>query len=677
MKQLSRLQNRKASVTAFVAIVLASVCLLNCVLLDLSRVLSFRRYAQSRVHLACDSILASFDSLLAAKYGLYGVNRVGAGDVEETFGTYIGAWGGSGFLDFKEFPLIRKDARLVAPLSERQILRSQIVDQMRIRTPVRGGKWLLEQLGVIEGSEELGRSTLYVAQGDELLQQADGKLRRLKELIEGMFQGDTACVNGYVKALWLYIELEPAILSVATLSGKDQNFVDQIITEHRQLRVLLTTYYDLHRESIVLIRELRLIADEIRSLIEEAQRCSEATKEGTALYEMIQALNGKVSTISNTANLSRLEQNANLLFEKIQGLDANLKALENPSVLLVDADSLKYFLDRIGYALSTNDIWDRFAVFTIRESSDLGTSEVPPVEGSLDTKAQDDFEIPAKLYHTLPSVEAKLQQKSNSFLIDFSGLDALWAMFKGGSFHMDISSVMTLAYEEFLINDYVLCYFGNAVHPRSGAYFQSEMEYILGGHASIEDNLKVVKERLLFLRFVLNLSHILTDREKCTLAEEMGCAIATAISGGVGGSFYAVLVMCAWSATESYKDVALLQEGKCIPILKQQADWHTSIDGLVSKENRQPDDKKGLSYTEYLLLLLSLESTTTKLYRIADMIEMNMTHQTGLRYRLGAVYTGVQGSAAYRPSYIALDLLHVFKDEDDEIYIEGAQHYGT
>ena len=99
-------------------------------------------------------------------------------------------------------------ARLVAPLSERQILRSQIVDQMRIRTPVRGGKWLLEQLGVIEGSEELGRSTLYVAQGDELLQQADGKLRRLKELIEGMFQGDTACVNGYV-------EVEPSITGIS------------------------------------------------------------------------------------------------------------------------------------------------------------------------------------------------------------------------------------------------------------------------------------------------------------------------------------------------------------------------------------------------------------------------------------------------------------------------------
>ncbi len=112
MKPLIRFGNRKASVTAFVAIVLASVCLLNCVLLDLASGISFRRYAQSRVDLACDSILASFDSLLAARYGLYGVNRVRAGDVEETFDTYISVTSGRGFLDFKDYTMKRKEVRL-------------------------------------------------------------------------------------------------------------------------------------------------------------------------------------------------------------------------------------------------------------------------------------------------------------------------------------------------------------------------------------------------------------------------------------------------------------------------------------------------------------------------------------------------------------------------------------
>ena len=677
MKRLRHLQNRKASVTAFVAIVLASVCLLNCVLLDLARGISFRRYAQARVDLACDSILASFDSLLAAKYGLYGVNRVRAGDVEETFGTYIGISGGVGFVDFKDFDLVYKEVRLTEPLSDPSVLRGQIVDQMRIRTPVRGAAWLLEQLGIIENAEGMGRSALYVAQGDELLLQAEEKLNRLQQLTEGTFQGDTLCVNGYVQALRNYIELEPFLATLGILSGQDDHFVEQVIAEHRKLRVLITTYYDLHRESIVLVRELQLLADEIRALITEVQNGSASAVSESGVQEMLLKLKNKVGIISNTTNLSKLETNANLLWEKIQGLDSNLKVLEDIDTLCAEEDALSAFTTHVQNALSTNGIWDQFAVFTIRESSALRTEAVPCVEGKTETQDKDSFEIPVALYHTLPSVEAEIEPENALLSVDFSGLDHLVPLFKDGLFRKPISSVVTQAYEELLINDYVLCYFGNGVSAQSSTYFQEEMEYILGGHASVEENLEIVEEKLLLLRFALNLTHILRDQDKCALAKEMGRAIAVAVSGGVGGTLYAVLVMCAWSATESYQDVTRLREGKCIPLIKKKDDWRTSIEGLLSNDADSGEETQGLSYTDYLMILLAMEDGEAKLYRIADVIEMNMTHQTGLRYRLSAVYTRVRGGTKYQPSYIAFDLLRVIKKEDYVICVEGEQTYGT
>lgn len=678
MKRLNNLRNRKASVTAFVALVLASVCLLNCALLDLATGISFKRYAQGRVNLACDSILASFDSLLASKYGLYGVNRVRAGNVEETFGTYITEHRMDGIVDFKDFPLVRKDVRLKEALSEPGILRTQIVEQMRFRTPVRGATWLLDQLNVIESAEEAGKGVLYVARGSELLQASESKLERLKLLVEGAFPGDTACVNGYPKALLFHVELEPTLLSLQVLSGKDISFISQIAKEHRDLRNLVMTYYDYHTESIGLIRELRMIAQEIRALIQQAQSCSDAAVSGSGLHEMIQKLKEQVGTISNTANLTGLEKNVQLLTAKIEGLDANLKILEDYTLITEEKYSLKNFLDNIQGALSVNGIEDRFVVFTVRESSGMNTDEVPPVEEAFGTVNGADFVIPSAIYTTLPSVEAKVAAEKNSLLIDFSDLEGLWNLFEGGSCTDGIASAMRAAYEELLVDDYVLCYFGNTVFPKSGSYLTGEMEYILGGHAEMEENIEVVEEKLMFLRFVLNLSHILTDSDKCALADEMGRAIAVAISAGIGGTFYAALIMCAWSAVESYEDLDLLREGKDIPLIKRDIDWNTSIEGLFKdKEDSGADNVTSLSYTEYLLILLLMEDGETKLYRIADLIEMNMTHQTGLRYRLSGVYTRVHANVVYQPDYISFGLFDVLRRKDYEICVVGEQTYGS
>ncbi len=672
-------KNSRGSVTAFVAIVLASVCCLNCILLDLGRGISSRKMAEKRVQLACDSILASFDSRLAACYGLYGVNRIRAGNVDETFVSYLDTPRLNRALCLTDFPVMDQQVRLYSPLSEPDVLREQIVAQMKLRTPVRGATWLLEHLGILQNGETAGRAALLLAQGSEMLIRAEDLLSQLTLLLEGLFPGDTACVNGYVKAMWLHTELEPIILGIQRDHLQKESLIETLAEEHRALRRLIMIYYEYHNQSLGVIRDLQLLAEEIRTLISEADRLvgGQEAGENAGLQDMVRKLERQTEMISNTQNMQALEINLRALGEKIDGIDWNLQFLQGWSMVGIEDTAVQTFLENIQNALCVQGIRDDFHVAMLQESSESTAKAVPETNLSLPEGQEDDFEIPEDLYTTLPSILAKAEASSYSFFVDFSDLSALFDLFEQGSMLDGLTDMLGCAYEELLMHDYILCYFGNQVEPSSRGSFSGEMEYMIGGKPKSSENQKIVSNRLMFLRFVLNLSHVFSDGQKQGLADEIGRGIALALSGGIGGTFYAILVMCAWAATESYLDVEALLKGEEVPLLKQASDWKSSIDGLfgAGEEGTERDNITNLSYTEYLMILLMLEDTETKLLRIADVIEINMTQRNGLRYKLSGLYTGIQGSAVYQPDYIGFRLLPIGRRDAYAIYIQVARSY--
>lgn len=659
-----RLSNRRGTVTIFVALVMIPVCLAQCAMIDLARGLSFRYIGKARVSLALSSLLASFDSRLQDTYGLFGVNRVRVGNIDDTF---------AGYLMGSDFQVTDYQLQLKDPLTDPEILGGQITERMKLRTPIRGGQWFLEQLGFIEQAEEQGRAALLLAKGNELLSLSEEKLEELKQLLEGFFPGDTACVNGYTKAHWLYTERETILVTMTLPDWADEDVVSRLLTAHQEYRDLLLIYCAYHNQSIGVIRELQNLAGQIRALITEAKNLCE---DNPGINVLVGNLRSRAAKISNSSNMAGVEQNLQLLTSKVTGIEWNIAMLENPDTYIEDEENLDTFIENIRLALSLSGIRDDFHTEMLQSGSSEASAEMPEGDWTISNAAGEDFEIPDKIYNTLPSVLAGVAPAGVTDWIDFQDLGALTSFFEAESFLSGIAQVGSRLTEDVLLTDYILDTFGS--REDVGRYFNGEIEYILGGHASYQENEDYVQQKLFFLRFILNLTHVLSDGEKRGLAQELGYAIALALTRGIGGDLFAILIMCTWAACESGVDVSDLYAGEDVPLIKTKGTWKTSVAGLLEDGSEDGDADSSLldfSYEDYLMLLLMTERRQTKLLRVADVIEVNMTEMTGLRYKLSGVYTGVEAVVWYSPNYFTFQLLPGRRVEDYVISVQGGQTY--
>ncbi|MBR5280480.1 MAG: hypothetical protein IKU26_05900 [Clostridia bacterium] len=659
-----RFSNRKGAITVFVALVMVPVCLVQCAMLDLARGISFRYIGQARLSLALSSFLASFDSRLQDTYGLFGVNQVRVGSIEDTFAEYLA--GG-------DFQVTDYQLQLTDPLSVPDVLGEQITERMKLRTPIRGGQWVFEQLGLIENAEEQGKAALLLAKGNELLSLSEEKLEWLKQLLEGFFPGDTNCVNGYTKAHWLYTERETILMTTTLPDWEDEDVVRRLLSSHREYRALLLIYCEYHNQSIGVIRELQDLAGQIQALITEAKNLCE---DDPSIRGMIADLRSQANKISNRRNMTGLEKNLQLLTSKVTAIEWNIEMLDDLDTYTLEPEHLDTFVEHIRLALSLSGIRDDFHTDMLQTDSSDVQAAMPEGNWSIPNAGGKDFEIPAELYKTLPSVLEGVAPSGVVDWIDFQDVHALSSFFDGESFLAGIAQAGDRMVEDILLTDYILDTFGSQADI--GRYFTGEIEYILGGHASYQENEDYVKQKLFFLRFVLNLTHVLSDFEKRALAQELGYAIALAVTRGIGGDLFAILIMCTWAACESGIDVSDLFSGEEVPLIKSKETWKSSIAGLLESGEGEGDSDTSLldfSYEDYLMLLLLVENPRTKLLRVADVIEVNMTEMTGLRYKLSGVYTGVDAVVWYMPDYLTVSMLPGRRKESYVISMQGRQSY--
>ena len=160
------------------------------------------------------------------------------------------------------------------------------------------------------------------------------------------------------------------------------------------------------------------------------------------------------------------------------------------------------------------------------------------------------------------------------------------------------------------------------------------MEYIFGGKDSDEDNLKAVASKLLFIREGVNFACLMADNVKRSEAQ----ALATAIASGflvppAAVIIEAALILC-WAFAESVLDVRELFAGGRIPLVKSSADWQISLENLPDLmeglDSMRRNDEKGMSYKDYLQVLVLTVSKEKKVMRAMDMIE-NTIREKGRR----------------------------------------------
>lgn len=185
------------------------------------------------------------------------------------------------------------------------------------------------------------------------------------------------------------------------------------------------------------------------------------------------------------------------------------------------------------------------------------------------------------------------------------------------------SAAEQLLFQQYLLEQFA-CYPANGENTAaSGQTLDYEIEYLLAGKASDRQNLKTVLKQILALREVANFVYLQTDSQK----KGEALTLATLLVGASGNTLLIKGVqqgiLAVWAFAESISDTRSLLAGKTIPIIKTAEQWTTDVGGL-SKDSSFSEASQctgGLTYKDYLCLLLAMENRGKLCYRAMDLME--------------------------------------------------------
>lgn len=188
-----------------------------------------------------------------------------------------------------------------------------------------------------------------------------------------------------------------------------------------------------------------------------------------------------------------------------------------------------------------------------------------------------------------------------------------------------------ILFQEYLLQQFSCYPAGGEQEEKSERVLDYEVEYLLAGKASDRQNLKAVLKKLLALREVANFVYLQTDEQKKSEA----MTLATLLVGATGNALLVKGVQqgifAVWAYAESVSDVKSLLDGEEIPILKTAKQWTTDVGGLSKKTGFKKAEKceSGLTYRDYLRLLLAAENRGKVCYRAMDLMEWELRAMQG------------------------------------------------
>lgn len=158
--------------------------------------------------------------------------------------------------------------------------------------------------------------------------------------------------------------------------------------------------------------------------------------------------------------------------------------------------------------------------------------------------------------------------------------------------------------------------------------YQSELEYIFGGHNSSKENLNEARNKILAFRAVSNIAATYTVREVNSAIKSISDA-AYAINPLLGIAVEAALRL-AVAGIETAQDWKLLMERDSVALFKNELNDLTSYD-TIKKLIDAKEEKTGssqeikLSYEDYLLIMLIFLTTSEEINsRTQNLVSLNV-----------------------------------------------------
>lgn len=184
--------------------------------------------------------------------------------------------------------------------------------------------------------------------------------------------------------------------------------------------------------------------------------------------------------------------------------------------------------------------------------------------------------------------------------------------------------------DELIYGEYLMKMCGCYTQPKDKGLLRYQTEYILCGYNSDAANLRNTAELLFALRAAANLAALCADSVKKAEAEVVAAVICTLLLAPELTDALAAILMGVWALAESVSDVRQLLGGGKVSLIKDKSEWCTSLTGLL-RGNLYGSGKNmtGLSYQDYLRVLLALMDRDDKVARSLDIVEMDIRQTAG------------------------------------------------
>lgn len=162
---------------------------------------------------------------------------------------------------------------------------------------------------------------------------------------------------------------------------------------------------------------------------------------------------------------------------------------------------------------------------------------------------------------------------------------------------------------------------------REDGWLDYQMEYVLCGKASDEENLDKTVQKLLLMREGVNYVFLLEHPEYRQKAELLADALAGLTMNQTVREGLKHLILLGWSYGESLAEVRQLLGGYELSVLKTEEDWQVPLSGLLSllgdpgKYDAQVKRQEGIGYEEYLCSFLVFCPAEELAMRTMDVIE--------------------------------------------------------
>ena len=201
---------------------------------------------------------------------------------------------------------------------------------------------------------------------------------------------------------------------------------------------------------------------------------------------------------------------------------------------------------------------------------------------------------------------------------------------------------------QLLFQKYLTDRLGNYQKPASSG-LQYQQEYILGAGDNDRANLRIVANRLIMIREGINAAYLMSDPAKRAQMHALALGIASAFLVPPAAFIIEGALLLCWAFAESVLDVRELFHGGKVPIVKSAATWQVSLESiphlLENLDSQRKTNENGMSYEDYLQVLLMTKSKKEKLDRGMDMIEVSIREKKGRdSFRLDCCIEAIEAS---------------------------------